>query len=267
MTNYKITIMYDGRQYNGWQKQGNTDKTIQGKIETLFTRLEGYEVEIHGAGRTDAGVHALGQVFNVKLSTKWDVHKLKATINEYLPADIAVINVEIVDDRFHARLSAVRKTYRYRIYIGDGKDVFNRYYVYQYPNHNENQYQNKSYNKNGNGVGAGKCLDVEKIKKAAALLCGTHDFKSFCANKKMKKSTVRTIEKIDVTINENELVFDFTGDGFLYNMVRMLVGTLIEVGEGKRKPEDMKDIILGKDRALAGPTAPAQGLTLVSVEY
>lgn len=244
-TNYKITLMYDGRKYNGWQKQGNTDKTIQGKLENLFTRMEGYEVEIHGAGRTDAGVHALGQVFNVKLNAKWDTKKLKETINTYLPADIAVTDVTIVDDRFHARLCATRKHYRYRIYIGRNKDVFNRYYLYHY----------------------GKELDINKMKEAAKLLCGTHDYKSFCANKKMKKSTVRTVESIDIYTRDEELILDFIGDGFLYNMVRILTGTLIEVGEGRRMPEEMLDILEGKDRVLAGGTAPAEGLTLVSVSY
>ena len=245
ITNYKIAVMYDGRQYHGWQKQGNTDKTIQGKIEELLHRMLGYEVEIHGAGRTDAGVHAIAQVFNVKLNDELSTDKLKDDMNEYLPNDIAITSVEIVDNRFHARLSAKSKTYRYRIYVGKEKPVFDRHYVHISEEH----------------------LDMDRMKQAASLLCGTHDYKSFCANKHMKKSTVRTVTSIDIYKNNDEIVIDYTGDGFLYNMVRIMSATLMDVGSGKRNPEDMKDILEGKDRALAGGVAPAGGLTLVRVEY
>lgn len=245
LKNYKLTIQYDGSRYDGWQKQGNTDNTIQGKIEAILSRLAEEAVEIHGAGRTDAGVHAEGQTASVKLPGNRPAIEVMDYLNRYLPEDIAVVAAEEVDERFHARLNAVGKVYRYDIRLGGVPDVFRRKYQYRVE----------------------EPLDIEAMRKAAEKLCGTHDFRAFCANKRYKKSTVRTVHGIDIALDGANLSITYRGDGFLYNMVRILAGTLIEVGQGLRKPEDMDAILDSLDRTSAGKTAPAQGLTLVNVEY
>ena len=243
--NYKLTIQYDGSRYDGWQRQGNTDNTIQGKIEGVLSRLTGESVEIHGAGRTDAGVHAEGQVASVKLPGKQPAAEVMAYLNQYLPEDIAVVDVQEVDERFHARLTAVGKVYRYDIRLGSTPNVFRRKYQYRVT----------------------EPLDVAAMKKAAEYLTGTHDYRAFCSNKRYKKSTVRTVTAIDIVVEGADMSITFRGDGFLYNMVRILTGTMLEVGLGERKPEDMPAILDSLDRTRAGKTAPAQGLTLVQVEY
>ena len=243
--NYKLTLQYDGSRYDGWQKQGNTDDTIQGKLESVLSRFAGEPVEVHGAGRTDAGVHAEGQVANVKLPGNRPAAEVKAYLNQYLPEDIAVVEAEESDDRFHARLSAKGKVYRYAIRMGDTPDVFRRKYQYRVEG----------------------ALDAAAMEKAAEKLCGTHDYRAFCANKRYKKSTVRTVYAINIAVNGADMTVTYHGDGFLYNMVRILTGTLIEVGQGLRKPEEMEAILSSLDRTCAGKTAPAQGLTLVKVEY
>ena len=243
--NYQLLLQYDGTKLNGWQKQGNTDNTIQGKLEAILSRLAEEPVAVHGAGRTDAGVHAEGQTANVRLSGNCPAAEVMDYLNRYLPEDIAIIGAEEADDRFHARLNAVGKIYRYDIRLGGVPDVFRRKYQYRVE----------------------EPLDIEAMKKAAEKLCGTHDFRAFCANKRYKKSTVRTIHAIEIAQNGADLSLIFHGDGFLYNMVRILTGTLLEVGQGLRKPEEMTDILDSLDRANAGKTAPAQGLTLVKVEY
>lgn len=243
--NYRLDIQYDGTRYEGWQRQKTSGNTIQGKIEEVLSRMLGTPVQIDGAGRTDAGVHAKGQVANVHMETEKSCEEICAYLNRYLPEDIGIQNVSQAQERFHSRLLAKKKIYQYRIAVGHHKNVFER--KYQYPLHER--------------------LDVEAVKAAAKLLTGTHDFKSFCSNKKMKKSTVRTIFSIDVQALPGELRITYTGNGFLYNMVRILTGTLVEVGRGDRKPEEMTDILLACDRGAAGITAPAQGLTLLGVEY
>ena len=245
MRNIKITIAYDGTRYNGWQRQDNTDNTIQGKIETLLAKMTGEEVEIHASGRTDAGVHALGQVFHFHTECCMTAEDIMAYMNEYLPMDVAVLKVENAGERFHSRLNVKRKTYCYRIWNNVIPNVFERKFSYQIPQQ----------------------LDVEKMKEAAGYLLGPHDFKSFCSNKRMKKSTVRTIEAITFDYEGGMLIIRYTGNGFLYNMVRILTGTLIEVGKGERAPEDMRRILESLDREQAGFTAPAQGLFLERVEY
>lgn len=245
MQNYKIIIQYDGTRYRGWQGQNSTDLTIQGKIESVLSAMAEYQVEITGSGRTDAGVHALGQVANFHLLETESCEKICSYLNEYLPEDIAVLSVEKVDERFHSRYQAVSKTYLYRIHTDVIPDVFARKYVYDYRTP----------------------LDVNRMKEAAALLTGTHDFKSFCGNKKMKKSTVRTIHEIRIEKTKGELQIFYTGDGFLQNMVRILTGTLIEIGDGRRAPETVTDILAAKNREAAGYTAPACGLTLLEVNY
>ncbi len=243
--NYKLTLAYDGSRYDGWQRQGNTSKTIQGKLEALLTRLEGRAVEVHGAGRTDAGVHARGQVCSFHLSQDWDEEELRDIMNGYLPGDIAVLAVEKVPERFHARLRAKGKTYCYRIDTGQVSNIFERNYMYRHE----------------------KELSAERMRQAAAYLTGTHDFKSFCSNRHMKKSTIRTLMSIDIETLENEIQIIYHGRGFLYNMVRILTGTLIEAGEGSRTPESMKEVLESRDRQQAGFTAPARGLILCSVDY
>ena len=243
--NYKLLVEYDGTRYNGWQKQGNTKDTIQGKIEEVLSKMQGEEVEVHGAGRTDAGVHARGQTANVHLNTEKSCGEIKDYLNRYLPDDIGILEVSEAAPRFHSRLNAVGKTYTYRLAWDGNKHVFDRKYVTfleEKPN-------------------------VERMKEAAAFLIGEHDFKSFCANRKMKKSTVRKLYSIHFQESREELAIEFNGNGFLYNMVRILTGTLLEVGDGKRQPEDMKKILEGRDRSLAGPAAPARGLTLSEVQY
>ena len=235
MANYKMILQYDGTCYRGWQVLP-ADLTIQGKLQDVLSKMAGYQVEVTGSGRTDAGVHAKGQTANFHLKEEWDADKILAYLNQYLPEDIAVCEVKSVDERFHSRYQAVEKTYLYRVHTGKIPEVFERRYVYDYT----------------------EPLDVNRMRKAAGYLCGTHDFKSFCGNKKMKKSTVRTIFQIRIY---------YTGNGFLQNMVRILTGTLIEIGDGRRNPEDVLEILEAKNRERAGYTAPACGLTLLEVTY
>ena len=245
MYNYKLTIQYDGTRYRGWQVQVNTDQTIQGKLEGVLSRLTGQLVEVHGSGRTDAGVHALGQVANVKLPHPVEPSELLGELNRYLPADIGVIAAEPAPERFHARLNARSKTYRYRIWNSAIPNVLERSYLYVLP----------------------ESLDVAAMERAAADLVGTHDFRSFCGLKRFKKSTVRTITDIAITQDGAEMRLEFTGNGFLMRMVRILAGTLVEVGLGQRAADSMPAVLAAQDRAAAGPALPAQGLALVRVEY
>ncbi len=245
MKNYKITIQYDGTRYKGWQVQKSTDMTIQGKIQNILEEMTGQPVEVIGSGRTDAGVHALGQVANFHVPEHFSTNEILNYLNHYLPMDIAVLDIEEVDERFHARFNAIEKTYMYRIHTSMIPNVFERKYMYTYTDP----------------------LDIEAIKKAAKLLTGTHDFMAFCGNKKMKKSTVRTITAIDIVEKEDEIQISYTGDGFLQQMIRIITGTLIEVGNGTKQPEDIAKILESKDRQNAGYTVPAEGLILKSVKY
>lgn len=264
MQNYKMLVQYDGTRYNGWQKQGDTDNTIQYKLEAVLTKLTGSTVGVHGAGRTDAGVHAKGQVAQFRLNDaqmeealkrmedsrgrskeKVDPDFLREYLNEYLPDDIGVLSVEEAAPRFHSRYNAASKHYRYRIGTNKAAHVFDRKYVYEYEGH----------------------LDVMAMKVATIQLRGEHDFSSFNGNPHMKKSRVKTIYNILITQTPDEIDIDFFGSGFLQYMVRILVGTLIEIGEGRRDPESIDSLLAAKDRKLAGPTAPACGLTLEEVRY
>ncbi|MCT4621076.1 MAG: tRNA pseudouridine(38-40) synthase TruA [Marinisporobacter sp.] len=245
MRNIKLTIEYDGSKYNGWQRLGNTENTIQGKIEGVLSRMTGQKIEIIGSGRTDAGVHAFKQIANFKININMNVEEIRDYCNEYLPQDIVIKKVKEVNERFHARYNAKSKKYLYRIWSGKIPTAFKRRYTYPVV----------------------KTLDLEAMKKATRYLVGEHDFKSFCSMKSKKKSTVREIYKIDIIKEKEEIHMLFHGNGFLHNMVRIMVGTLIEIGEGKRKPENIKEIIESRVRKNAGPTAPAQGLFLYEVEY
>ena len=243
--NYKMTLSFDGTRYFGWERRDNTDMTLQGKIENVLTLMVGEPVEVIGCSRTDAGVHAKAMTANVRLKTDMEPEEICAYMNRYLPEDIAVLEVRIASERFHSRYHATGKTYCYTCYVGESKPVFDRKYVYTLE----------------------KLPDVEKMRQAAELLKGTHDFASFCANKKKKKSTVRAVDRIELTRRGDYLTITVHGDGFLHHMVRILVGTLLEVGWGKRTPESMAELLEAKNRALAGFTAPAQGLCLMSVDY
>lgn len=245
MKNYKIYIQYDGTRYKGWQVQKKTEATIQGKIEAILSKLAGNPIEVIGSGRTDAGVHAREQTANFHIEEKWDKEEILSYLNHYLPEDIAILKIEEVDERFHSRYHALEKTYVYRIQNSDIPNVFERKYMYQYP----------------------EKLNLEKMRQAASYLTGTHDFTSFCANKKMKKSAVRTIYEIQIEQRGAEIRLSFRGNGFLQNMVRILTGTLIEVGSGRIEPEEIKRILDAKDREQAGYTAPASGLILWKVQY
>lgn len=245
LKNYKITIQYDGTRYKGWQVQKSTDMTIQGKIQDVLSTMAGQEIEVIGSGRTDAGVHAYGQVANFHVPAHFKAQEIMDYINRYLPMDIAVIDIEEVDERFHARFHASSKTYIYRIHTSHVPNVFERKYMYTYT----------------------EKLDINKMRKAASLMLGTHDFAAFCGNKKMKKSTIRTVTAIDIIEKKNEIQISYTGDGFLQQMIRIMTGTLIEVGNGTKMPEDIPHILQSKIRENAGYTVPAEGLTLKCVVY
>ncbi|MFI3231430.1 MAG: tRNA pseudouridine(38-40) synthase TruA [bacterium] len=244
MKNYKIIVAYDGTRYKGWQKQGNTKETIQQKLQDVVSKMCGKEVEVFGSGRTDAGAHASYQVANFKAKVNLQEQEILEYINQYLPLDIAVTHIEVTGERFHSRLNAKNKTYVYRLNISSISNVFEKNFVYQ-----------KSIN-----------LDVEKMKEASVDLIGKHDFVAFSSGKKTKKSTIREIYSIEIVQENNEVKFIINGSGFLYNMVRIIVGTLIEIGEGSRQ-NDIKNILISKDRQKAGVTIPACGLCLQKVNY
>ena len=245
--NYKMILAYDGARYDGWQKQGNTQRTIQGKLEAVLSRLAGCPVEVNGAGRTDAGVHARGQAASVRMKTDCSCCEIQEYLNRYLPEDIAVLSVEQAPERFHARLNAAGKRYRYQLAFGGRKPVFDRKYLYRVE----------------------EPLDFQAMRQAAGYLAGSHDFRSFCSLRRMKKSTVRTLFGIEILEDREQERADliFEGNGFLYHMVRILTGTLLEVGSGKRRPEDLEKILEAGNREAAGFTAPPQGLFLEHVWY
>lgn len=244
-SNYKAVVEYDGTRYRGWQSQKDTDATIQGKLAAVLSRFAGHPVEVQGSGRTDAGVHAKGQVISFALERNCDRETLLEYLNHYLPEDIGVKSVETAPDRFHARLNARSKTYVYRIWNTSLPNVFERKWMYTIP----------------------QPLQTGAMERAASYFMGTHDFAAFCAVKRKKKSTLRTIHRIKVERLGKEIRIWVTGDGFLHHMVRILVGTLVEVGLGKRDSREMPALLEQGIRAEAGITMPAQGLTLWEVFY
>lgn len=250
--NYRLILQYDGTRYSGWQKQGNTSNTIQERLETLAQELTHVPTDVNGSGRTDAGVHALGQVANFRGEvlhrdgTPYSMEEIRDHFNAHLPLDIRVLRVEPAAPRFHARLNAASKHYRYVADLGEVPDVFRRRYAAR--------------------PEAGT-YDLQAMQQAADALLGTHDFRSFCDNKHMKKSTVRTIHDIQIHRDGQFLILDFYGDGFLYHMVRILTGTLLQVGLGRRQAKEMASILEARSRQAAGFTAPACGLFLVEVRY
>lgn len=244
MRNLRLDICYDGTRYRGWQRLPGREDTIQGKLETVLSRILEEPIEITGSGRTDAGVHARGQVANFHCESPMPAGEILASLRRYLPEDIGIYSCKDVSPRFHARLNAKEKTYLYRIWNSEAPCVFDRRYVAVMP----------------------EKLNLEAMEEAAKLLCGEHDFSAFCGNPKMKKSTVRFLHRIELRRQGEELQLRFTGNGFLYNMVRILVGTLIEIGRGERTPQSIPSLFGGK-RAQAGFLAPAQGLCLEEVLY
>ena len=247
MRNIRLTIEYDGSRYDGWQRLGKNSgqTTIQGKLEEVLTKMTGEPIELIGSGRTDAGVHAYAQVANFHTNTAMKCYEIKHYLNRYLPRDIAVFDVKEVDERFHSRLNVKSKTYVYRIAIGEVPSVFDRKYTYY------------CFDR----------LDVAAMEKAASYLVGRHDFKAFSSIKKTNKSTVREIYSIDIEKDSQEIKIFVHGSGFLYNMVRIIVGTLVRVGRGFYTPEQVQEILEAKNRKAAGVTAPPQGLFLVGIEY
>ena len=245
MPNYMMKLCYDGTRYKGWQKQGNTAGTIQEKLETILSRLLDQPVELAASGRTDAGVHAREQVCSFRADTVLSTEELLRRLRAHLPEDIGALSLEIAPPRFRARLSCVGKTYVYRIWNSRDPDVFERKYRTCVP----------------------ESLDLDAMRRAAELLCGEHDFAAFCSAKPGKKSTVRELRSIQIEKDGADLRLIYAGSGFLYNMVRILTGTLLEVGKGLRQPEEMSRILASRDRRMAGPTAPAQGLFLWQVDY
>ncbi|MBQ9167018.1 MAG: tRNA pseudouridine(38-40) synthase TruA [Oscillospiraceae bacterium] len=244
MRNLRLDICYDGTRYRGFQRQSATDNTIQGKLEQALSRILGEPIEISGSGRTDAGVHAKLQVVSFHCASAMPCREILSQLRRYLPEDIGIYSCKDASARFHARLNAKSKTYCYRVWNSDMPCVFDRRYVTVIP----------------------EKLDMEKMRQAAAYFKGEHDFSAFCANKHMKKSTIRQIYSLDIEEVGGEIRFTVCGNGFLYNMVRILVGTLIEVGQGQRTAESIPELF-GSVRACAGQLVPAQGLCLMEVTY
>ena len=244
MRNLRLDICYDGTRYKGWQRLAGEDNTIQGKLEQTLSRILGETVEVSGSGRTDAGAHALGQVANFHCHSAMNCGEILSQLRRYLPEDIGIYSCQEVPDRFHARLNAKSKTYRYRIWNSDSPCVFNRKYVYIRPEE----------------------LDVDAMRRAAAHFLGEHDFSAFCANRNFKKSTMRRIDSFTIERTGEEIHFTVTGNGFLYNMVRIMVGTLLEVGMRERNGDSIP-LLFGEKREKAGVLVPAQGLCLMGVEY
>lgn len=240
---FLATIQYDGSHYSGYQKQPDKE-TIQSRLEEVLTRINKKDVSVHGSGRTDAGVHALGQRIHFDLEVEMSSSQIKKAMNSLLPSNIYVKDVEKVESTFHARFDVKKKTYLYKINLGEYNPI-EKDYILQY----------------------GKDLDIEKMKEASKELLGEHNFKAFTKVEEEKDSYVRTIYDIQFEKVENLLTIRFTGNGFLRYMIRNLVGTLIEVGEGKRDVSNMKEILKSENRVLAGKTAPACGLYLEKVNY
>ena len=244
MRTYKLTVAYDGTRYQGWQRQGNTDNTIQGILEKAVSEETGFDVEVNGSGRTDAGVHARGQTASIVLPGRITEAEFTGRLNDRLPADIRVLRTELVKNGFHARKSASGKVYEYHVDTGERPDVFTRRYCYHFPH----------------------SLDLDAMREAAGYLTGTHEYAGY-TDKKDEKSTRRTIYDIMISGQGSRLVIEYSGTGFLYHMVRILTGTLLETGTGQRLPGEAAAALRTKDRRQAGFLAPARGLFLREVRY
>src|SRR5436190_306995 len=244
MQNFKLIIQYDGTNYHGWQIQAN-GRTVQGELTRVLSLLEHRKVTVYGAGRTDAGVHAEGQVANVFLDRGFETRELRDAINANLDRDIRIIDVQTAPEKFNSRNSATQKTYKYRIWTGDVVSPF----VYRFVHHYRGQ------------------LDVDAMKLAAAPLIGTHDFSAFTVADSDVEDHVRTLIRVEILREPDEISFVVIGDGFLRYMVRTIAGTLIDVGRSKRTVESVKEALDSRNRSNAGSSAPANGLTLIKVDY
>lgn len=242
--NYRLRLMYDGTNYAGWQRQQNAN-TIQGELERALSVITRETVSTIGVSRTDAGVHAANYTANVHLEKPIDEYRLFRGVNALLPDDIRLISVSLCKDSFNARFDAIQKTYLYRIDTSPYRNVFYKNYAWHVPH----------------------TLDIEKMQKAADCFLGSHDFSGFMAQGGSSKTFTRTIMESSFSKEDSLLTYRITGNGFLYNMVRIIAGTLVWVGKGKILPENIPSIIISKDRTLAGMTAPAHGLTLLQAVY
>ena len=244
MRNIRLDICYEGTRYRGWQRLGNSDNTIQGKLEQALSRILTEEIEVSASGRTDAGTHARMQTVSFHCASQMPCDEILESLRRYLPEDIGVYSCRNVSPRFHARLNVKEKTYCYRLWNSEAPCVFDRRFVYR----------------------DSRPVDLEKMQMAASAFVGQHDFSAFCANTKMKKSTVRYISQFSVEQVGNEIRFTVTGNGFLHHMVRIMVGTLLEIGRGEREVDSIP-ALFGEDRADAGELVPACGLCLMEVIY
>ncbi|MDF2543849.1 MAG: pseudouridylate synthase [Herbinix sp.] len=246
MRNIKLTIEYDGGRYSGWQRlgKGESDNTIENKLLEVIQKMTGETAELFCGCRTEAGVHAYGQIANFKTKTDMKLYEIKNYFNRYLPMDIAVIDVTEAPERFHASLNAKSKTYLYRIAIGDVPSVFDRKYTYY------------SFHK----------PDIQKMKKAAEVMLGKHDFKDFSTVKK-SKSTVKDIYQIDIYQDEKEIQMTVKANDFLHNMARMIIATLLDIGLGNREIDEIATIFDEKSLVMGSSSANAQGLFLQEIEY
>ncbi len=244
MRNIRLDICYDGTRYRGWQRLNNSDNTIQGKLEQTLSRILGEEIEVSASGRTDAGTHAKMQTVSFRCISSMPCDEILLQLRRYLPEDIGVYSCRNASPRFHARLLVKEKTYCYRLWNSEEPCVFDRKYVYR----------------------DSRPLDIEKMQAAANLFIGKHDFSAFCANNKIKKSTERYISEFSVERVGHEIRFTVTGNGFLHHMVRIMVGTLLEIGRGEREIESIS-ALFGGVRADAGELVPACGLCLMEVIY
>lgn len=240
-----MIIQYDGTRYKGWQKQTEKVNTIQGTLESILSKALKEDIQLVGCGRTDAGVHALNYTVNFHTNSNMNIDDIKNYLNENLPDDIALLFIKNASERFHARYNILSKTYMYRINNSGIKNVFDRKYVHYID----------------------EKLDIEKMKQCSQPIIGTHDFQSFTTLKSKTKSTVRTINYINIEEKNNILEIEVNGNGFLWNMVRIILGTLIEAGKGKLSLSDIENILYAKTRAEAGPMVPAKALFLKDVEY
>jgi tRNA pseudouridine38-40 synthase len=245
MPRIKCIVSYDGTGFSGYQVQPGK-RTVQGELEKALEKLnKGRSVRVSASGRTDAGVHARGQVIHFDTTLEIEPARWQIALNSLLPDEIAVLSVDIAKSDFHARFDAVGKEYRYFLLLSKNRDPFQRNYAYQF------QYE----------------LGLEAMKEASKQLLGKHDFTSFCSAKTEVEDRVRTLKELDIYEENGLLVFRFVGDGFLYNMVRILVGTLLEVGTGRRAADSMLQLLEDQDRTRAGKTAPGHGLYLWKVFY
>ena len=244
MRNVRLDLCYEGTRYRGWQRLSNTDNTLQAKLETTLSRILNEKIEVSASGRTDAGTHARRQVVNFHCENQMPCDEILLQLRRYLPEDVGIYSCRNVSPRFHARLNAKTKTYAYRVWNSDRPCVFERRFVHIDP----------------------RPISIEKMRQAAEYFLGEHDFSAFCANKNIKKSTVRYIESLDIVTCGDEIVFTVTGNGFLHHMVRIMVGTLLEIGRGERIPESIHTLF-GGNRADAGDLIPACGLCLMEVTY